>query len=185
METVYVLQDQSFLSEALPVFVGALAAFMLSMVAFMLRNAITKRSEKRQLMNNLSRELRYNLTVIEDLKKGINAVLPRILAEENDPYVKLRYNKFMGNFIQEAYRGGILFELLSEYDIAMFDDVINHYTDSPESWLCSRLSDLSTGEIETQDAVSSFQYELERLDSHKKVIGDVLDKIWVKENRKN
>jgi hypothetical protein len=176
--TIYVLQNQNLLEQTLPVFIGAFAAFLFSVITLYIGNRVNQKNVRKQLLSNLSRELKYNVSVIDDIKKSIDKVIPKILANEKEPYVKLKYSKFMTNFTQEAYRNGILFELLSEYDIAIFDDVLSHYNNGGgESWLRGRLKALSGGSVTMQDVVYSFQYEKDELDTHIRVINDVLGKL--------
>lgn len=70
-ETIYVLQNESLLDKSLPVFVGAFAAFLFSVVTLLIANRINSRNTKRQLISNLSRELKYDLSVINDLKNQL------------------------------------------------------------------------------------------------------------------
>lgn len=172
------VQSQEFWSQALPVFVGAISAFLLSMVAFLIRNALNAKNERKILLENLSRELRYNLTVIEDISKNIEKTIPKILSGEKSPYVKLSYHKFSIVFVRAAYEKGVLFEMLSEYDMAVFDDVLNHYINNQGGeWLHGRLEDLESGKIKKEDAVRSFQYEKDDLDNHSRILNDILDKV--------
>lgn len=178
MQTIYVLQNQPLIEQALPVFIGAFAAFLFSVATLFIANRVNARNSRKQLLSNLSRELKYNLSVISDIQKAIDKVIPKILAGETEPYFKLSYAKFVSGFTQEAYKTGILFELLSEYDMAVFDDVLSHYLKGgSEDWLRGRLRSIQDKTIQTQDAVRSFQYEKDDLDAHIRIINDVLSKI--------
>jgi|GEM_PF-3256440 len=176
--TVYILQQEDLISKALPVFIGAFAAFVFSIITLYIANRINTKNTRKQLLNNLSRELKYDLSVISDLKKSIDKVIPKILADEDTPYFTLKYSKFLTNFVMEAYRNGVLFDLLSEYDMAVFDDVISHYGgNGSEPWLRDQLQKLNDKILEKKEVVATFQFERDTLENHTRVINDVLSKI--------
>jgi hypothetical protein len=88
------------------------------------------------------------LEVIQEIKKDIDKTIVQILSDKEIIYAPFKYYKVLNTFVLEAYREGVLFNLLSEYELAVFDDTITHYMPkgpnnfTQETWLNGRLTEL-------------------------------------------
>jgi len=162
--------NQQMLASLLGAFLGFASALIVFFLTYYIRNYLSKRTLRR----HLKREFEYNLSLIRDWIEEIEKILRKISSSDKKVYSYLQYSYFQRYFIQEAFKLGIMYNLLSNEELSKLNNSLIHCSLAGEQYINSIVSQWKSGKIEQSDALGRFEFEKEQLQQHKKHLGKLL-----------
>lgn len=159
---------------------GVVIGFLFSIALFYLTEKWKRASERKTALQNVAREMGYNIGLLERMREQINDLLQDIsVGADAKPslYKNFSFGKLQRLFVIEAFNRGILYEILSPEDINNFDAMLNFFDKGTDEWAEEVLRRLSNHDVKPNDAHDVFKHlknkVIEHLDYLRKLKGAV------------
>ena len=158
-------------------FLGTVFGFIFAIVLFLITEAVKASLAKKNLRKNLKREFAYDISLLQEWVGDIDKILRKITADDQNVFYFLRYTFFQRHFIQEAFRCGLLYNLLTDEDISNLNTALVHCDVGGEQLANGNVQLWKTGQLPLKEALGIFEFEKECLLKYQKHFRNVLEKL--------
>jgi len=131
--------------------VSSLLGFIFALCLFYITQNEKKKLEKHSLANLLKRELEYNIDLIDEWKKYINQDLYFTKWKKPIYVFTADYDSFQNNFIDKAFKAGVIYELLDNNQIKFLLKVLSYYSKERKVIIIKRINRLKEEDIVDYD----------------------------------
>jgi hypothetical protein len=156
----------NFLQQITATFIGALSAFIFSILLFYLTEKWKNSSNKKDLCQNIQKELDYNISFLEKYKDEFEKLLRKITANDKNPYIYFRFSKLQRLFITEGFNKGLLYNSLDIEDLTKFDDLLNHASLGIDQWAINELDSYKNDSKTQAQSLASFEFEKDNIEKY-------------------
>jgi hypothetical protein len=159
----------NFWPEVLTSVTGVVIGFLFSIVLFYLTERWKRKSERKVVLQNVAKEMGYNIGLLERMREQINDLLQDIsVGSDSQPaiYKNFSFGKLQRLFVIEAFNKGLLYEILSPEDINNFDSMLNFFDKTTDEWADDILRKLTNHEVKPNDAHDVFKQLKNRVSEH-------------------
>ena len=154
---------QQMLASLLGAFLGFASALVVFLITYFIRNYLAKRTLKK----HLKREFEYNISLLQEWLEEIDKILRQIAASDIRVYIYLQYSYFQRYFIQEAFKLGIMYKLLTDDELSKLNTLLLRCSVVGEQYTNSIIAQWKTEKIAQTDALGKFEFEKDELKKHK------------------
>jgi hypothetical protein len=159
-EIIYV-QKESFFRQALPVFIAALLAFIFSILLFYLTESLKRRNGKRELEENVSREVQFNINFLDKMKIELDRLTQNVSANDVTILPVFKFDKFQRTFLAEAFNKGLLYQKLSDDEINTVDSMFGYFFSTTNEYLARMVVDFRTGDMTAAQMLPVLRYNID------------------------
>lgn len=148
---------------------GVVIGFLFSIMLFYLTEKWKRASERKTALQNVAREMGYNIGLLERMRDQIGDLLQDIsVGADSKPtlYKNFSFGKLQKLFVIEAFNRGILYEILSPEDINNFDAMLSFFDKGTDEWADDVLKRLSEHGIKPNDAHDVFKHLKNKVTEH-------------------
>jgi len=143
--------DASFWSRALATLVGTVAGFVFSIVLFYVSEYVKRSRERTKVIAGLKREAAFNIGLCDAWLKGIGDIRLKVAGGDQAVFNYIDYTRALRIFVQEAVRGGILYDLLTDGELVELDKSLRFFGSVSEQDINGKIEQWKTGSISAAD----------------------------------
>jgi len=162
--------DNQFLQQIIATFIGALAAFIFSLLLFYYTEQWKNKRDKKDLSKNIQKEFDYNIAFLKKYKEDFEKIIRQITTGDKTVYLYTRMSKLQRLFIMEAFNKGLLYDYLSIEDLNDLDDLMNHASLGIDQWVMTNLNNYTSGQIDPPMALRSFEFEKSNIEKYVSIL---------------
>jgi hypothetical protein len=161
-EIVYV-QKESTIEQAIPIFIGSMLAFVFSIALFYITRRVRTSQERKDLSNNVSREISFNINFLEKLKIQIERQIQDVSANNKKIWPIVKFDKLQRVFILSAFDKGILYEELTDDEINTVDSMVGFFFRTTNDFMRATIDDFKAGKAKASDVIEVLRFNLDEV----------------------
>jgi uncharacterized membrane protein YgaE (UPF0421/DUF939 family) len=166
-----------FGQQILATLIGTIAGFIFSIILFYLTNKWKINSYKKNVVKNFSKEIEYNLSLINRLHSQINDVISKVTADRIDIYTYLDYKRYQRLFLDELFRQEVLYERLNQDEVSEIDTILFHFSIVAENYMNKNIEDWKARKIDRVPTLRSLEFERDQLEGYRQTLQNIKLKI--------
>ena len=132
--------DPSFWSRALATLIGTVAGFIFSIALFYISECVKRSQEKNKLIVHVKREAAFNVGLCDGWIKSLADIRLKVAASDRAFYNYLDYTRCMRVFTQEAFKAGVIYDLLSDAELIDLDKALRFLFQTAEQDINSKIT---------------------------------------------
>jgi len=156
----------TFFEQVLATFIGALAAFVFSLVLFYLQEKFKEGKNGKTLMSNIKKECDFNVIFLEDFKDQFDKFLRKISANDKSAFLPLKFEKVQRLFISKAFNEGLLYDSLKAEELQELDSMLDYFSQSTNNFFWTRLQAFCSGKTDAAAALPGFEFDKEKIQKY-------------------
>ena len=166
----------TFGQQVLSTLCGTIAGFLFAIALFYITEKSKTKRAKKHLIKNLKREFEYNTSLLQDWINEIDSVLGKITTRDTIVFAYFKYSFYQRFFIQESFRFGIVYDILTNDDVSNLNTILLHCDVGVESYVNDLVKRWREKRIEQQEAFRGFDFEKKALQKFKKQLEEISGK---------
>lgn len=161
-QIIYV-EKENFFERALPAFIGALLAFIFSILLFYITEKVKANKVKADLEDNLSREIQFNLNMLEKMKIELERLIQDVSANNTDIFPVFKFDKYQRTFLLDAFNQGLLYKKLTDDEINTVDSMLGYFFSTTNDFLRDMIESFKTGETKPANMLNLLRYNVDEV----------------------
>ena len=171
---------EEFIKQAAPIFSAALLAFMFSLVIFYVTERLKRKTERKEMLRNVYREIRFNLNFLDKYKIELDRLVQKVIANDQNVSHFFKFGKLQRTFLLNAFDKGLLYEVLTDEEINTIDSMIGFFFKDTDNFLASKLSEFKDSEVTTSDMLHRLQWNIDELIRYRDFIALIQSRFPIK-----
>lgn len=151
-------------------FLGSVFGFMFSIVIFNITEKKKLQITKNKLKNNLKKEIRYNLVILEKHKEDLDSVMNSISVGRKLIFTPKHHINFQSRFLLQAFNSGLLYELLDSESILEVQNMLAALSSAGTKNMISYLDNYRKGKLRKNLLFTVFEHYAKETKKHKKLL---------------
>lgn len=150
--------------QLIPTFVGSSLGFIFSIFLFYLTEKLKNNDGKKNLRDNLQKEIDYNINFLDQYSKDYDKLIREIGTDGIGGEIIFRAARLQRLFILEAFNKGILYKYLDKEDINELDIMLNFFSHTMDNLSWENLKKYREKSISKKESLQNFEYEKGKID---------------------
>lgn len=170
----------NFSNQVLASFLGSSFGFVFALILYFLTLKVNRHLNKKALLKNLKREFEYNLLSVDQWIGEVERIIHGITVNSPSIYGYVKYSDYLRLFIGDTFRTGLLYEIYTNEEIAIINQILSHLNLGAEQWVNNAFHKWRNSQNPQTDAAAAlgiFEFEKTRLLEHKKSLASLIKKI--------
>jgi len=157
--------------------IGTVSGFIFAVVLFYITEHRKQKSEKVNLIKNLKREFKYNLSLISNWIDEYDKILRKITADDFQVYPSLRYTYFQRYFVQMSFGHGILYDKLTDEEVSSLNAILLHFDSADEQYIQNLINRWKDSTIDKVTTLRDMELEKDLAVQYKKTYKKMLSNL--------
>ena len=153
----------SFWEQAGATVIGVVAGFLFSLALFWIKENISYKKKKENILKGLRFEFDYNLNIFKKYLEQVEECISAIGANSKKTYLKLNYELIFIYFAKQFYQEGLIIKYLPVEGVKRWNDFLGNCSVGSDEYIDNELEKWRKSKIDQEDIFKSLKLEKNHL----------------------